>query len=470
MSGELTQRDGFYQNAVELYPEDFAQYNSGSGNTSQSIDYSQGAGKAAIPDAAFGDSGAPEDSTIPASTEAEDSSEVVITAKRPTQSPDYKADFDSSAFHNPWGSLPEYSIYIQQPDRNIYMMLPMGEDTFAGPNGNAEYEAPLRGLLDAGGGSNVHTAIAAMGYRLHTRLLSAKVWQGSTFGESMQVQIELVAETDPFKDVLEPYLNLAAMVVADTSNSLGIYKSPGPYLGLIDSQAHFLEDAYESLASSAKKFSFLNSYKGLKDAAGNTINQSTSALSNIAASAYDSFGSYAHAGITAVTSGSALESLEAPVEKVATALDTFMNTTAKPAVQKLTSKIGDSYGNNNPSGYLESLMKNKISIRLGRFLQFDNCVITQVTPNWTWMPIGTDYGKSDGYLAKCTVTLEFRPFFELTLADFKRIFVAGDGRRVEAWYNSLTSKMCARPNLTTSGGAFSSKIPVSTTRILDFFN
>jgi hypothetical protein len=115
-----------------------------------------------------------------------------------------------------------------------------------------------------------------------------------------------------------------------------------------------------------------------------------------------------------------------------------------PASEALSRTANALNSNNKSSNMAEDVatalnLKNRVSIQLGKFMFFNNVVIKSVTPTWKWFPIGTDYKKSQGYLAGVDITVTFEPFFDQTLDDLARIFIPGDGDRVNKWFQNLNS-------------------------------
>lgn len=238
----------------------------------------------------------------------------------------------------------------------------------------AEYQAPFsQGLFGNGTLSNL---AKLGGMRLTTQALTAQIWQGSTETE-LSLDLEFHAETDPILEVRKPILDLMKMATASIDNSTGMLKAPGPQVN-IDQLGKLAGDAASQLGASA------------------------STLANALGSAAGSF----FGGPSTTVQQGTLNSQDANLNG--------KNNTSTPTITN---------GGLGGSQYWKNLIRNQISIRIGKYAFFDSVVITNVQKTYEHQ-IDTE----TGLCMYAKVAMSFKPLFLIVQADLDNIFINPTGR------------------------------------------
>jgi hypothetical protein len=262
---------------------------------------------------------------------------------------------------------PNYSVIIQQAadaglkgpkSVTVVASLPA---TFAFDI-NAEYQAPFaQGIL--GGGGALSSIAKLGGLRLTTQALTAQIWQGSTENE-LSLDLEFQSETDPDLDVRQPILKLIKMTAASVDPSTGMLKSPGPQINI---------DATGQIASDA----------------GSSLKNSLSTVGN-------AFGGSGSGG-----------AVQGSLNSQDSSTNGKNNTNTAPVTN----------GGLGGADYWKNIIRNQISIKIGRYAFFDSVVITNVQKTYE-NQIDTDTGLA----TYARVNLRFKPLFLLLQSDIEQIF------------------------------------------------
>jgi hypothetical protein len=257
---------------------------------------------------------------------------------------------------------PDYLVVIKQAadgsqtlGASITALMP---ETFAWDTANS-YEAPFaQGWADKGAMANV---AAAAGIRLTSQALTMQLWQGAS-DSTLQLELEFQTETDPDKDVRQPVLALKKLSVPRVHGS-GLLQSPGPQINLED---------IGKLASVAGSTAWTEAKQAAKAVAatigiggtvknGKLTDQSTTRNSNQAANEQ-----------------------EESIGNVAT---------------------------------WKKIVRNQISIQIGRYAYFDSVVILSVNETWS-----NQFDARTHLPLHAKVSLQFKPLFLVTQQDLDNIF------------------------------------------------
>lgn len=271
---------------------------------------------------------------------------------------------------NSQGALPEYTVIISCPNLGITLAAVM-PDTFD-LSTSANYGTPFSDLLDKIPGSDIaKKSASSFGYSLTTKILSAKVWQGTSSTE-FSLKLIFQAETDEIAEVIEPVIKLHLLTTPRTDSEFGLLRAPGPRFNAATS----LEGVLSSLGS----------------AAGSAVDAVTGAFK----SAFSDRGTLTNAVQSGVSS--------------------FMS--------------GASNAASSMSAGLAQGVTNQISLQIGKFLLFDSVIIKDVNVSHILQPVGKDYGYSSGNMQRAEVTVTFETFFNLTSDDIGKIWINPDARQL----------------------------------------
>lgn len=199
----------------------------------------------------------------------------------------------------------------------------------------------------------VSTLFTLYGRKAMTPVLTAQLWQGSAI-PSFSFTLELETDSNPITDIKLPIMNLLRMVTPSVGED-GLLKSPGPS---VDDLLSIVGAAFGSSV----------------DAVINTITGSDN--SQI---------------------GKTSNSSEAVV-------------TSKEQSSSMTNKM---IGLNGES----SMLRNQISISIGRYLYFPSVVITDVQTSFKNM-----IEAATGFPLSATVQVSFKPLFMPTQEDLATMF------------------------------------------------
>ena len=227
---------------------------------------------------------------------------------------------------------------------------------------NIEWNAPMgAGLL---GDSKVADFMAAVkGNRLVGQVMTMQVWQGSRNDFEFTVTFELRAFSDPEKDVMEPLRTLLRMSLPKLDDT-GWLKSPGAILEA---------DGVAKLSERLTKVSVAvleGGAEGIKTTVGMATGQT---------SASDGLNKY-----------------------VAIADKTVKQVEDTGILRKKS---------------VEDVLRNKISINIGRWFELNNVVITQVQHDIK----GQTPNGDTGAVQAANVTIAFKPMFAITQEDVKTL-------------------------------------------------
>lgn len=261
-------------------------------------------------------------------------------------------------------SNPDYLVIIKQvPDptkpseAGLTVIAPL-PDSFANDSTN-EYSAPFaQGLFGQGA---IGQALSAGGIRVASQAMTAQLWQGSNESDLM-LDLEFHTETDPDTDVRQPVLTLLKLAAASVDSATGLLKSPGPQISLSD-------------------------LSGIAGAAGSqlatSIKQGSSALGSI-------------------------------VGQVKPGKMNAQNANLNSSNQNTKPVADNGLGG---SQYWKSVVRNQISIQIGRYAYFDSVVIlnTQETKSH-------QMDARTGLPLHSKVSVRFKPMFQVTQEDLEKIF------------------------------------------------
>lgn len=297
--------------------------------------------------------------------------------------------------------LPEYACIISCAEQNITFVAALPPDFDWSTE--SKYDTPFSDFLSgiANAVSPTAAGIArASGLAMVTQALTAQVWSGSTSG-AITLPLVLQAETDEVKDVLDPLIKLIRLNTADTVQSGGLLRAPGPSFDISTIAKPILDTANK-----------------VTNAAGSTIGSSGGLLPG-AKTFGGQIASAAQAGLT-----NAIEAGANMVTNAGAALQ--KGQVADFAVGAVGSMVS---GVDRAAGSLDSIMqgsvRNRISLKIGNYMFFDNVVITGITQKHFVQPVGKGYGKSTGNMQRVELGVTFEPFFQLTHSDIRKIFING---------------------------------------------
>ena len=260
--------------------------------------------------------------------------------------------------------LPEYACFVVCADRNIYVTAAL-PDSFS-LAASSEYDKPFADMLP-----NKASALGGIpkliGLQPLVQALTARFWSGSTTS-SIRLPLILQAQTNEVDEVLKPLADLMTLSLPSAPNGLGsILRSPGP------------------------SFSVTKTVQ-----AANSLGKSVATgVSNL---------SLSNLGSTIMGAGARLASGASTLTDVNTVKSTV------ESVENATSQAFNS---------LDSAIKNKISIQIGRYMVFDNVVIKNVTSTHKVQPVGGLYGQSTGNMQRVEVELEFELLFDMTIESLR---------------------------------------------------
>jgi hypothetical protein len=247
---------------------------------------------------------------------------------------------------------------------------------------NFDLSATYEPLLPQGFTKNnfLNTAAAAMGVRLAVQSLTAQLWTGSTTGD-LNINLEFHTETDPVADVRNPIVNLMKLITPSVSTATGMMQSPGPQLD------------FKTLASIAQDAttSALGSVAQVKSATGG-------AATNIIQGVLNTFGVGANNTSTAT-----------------------MNSANTQVFSSAGSTVPQQLQQNPQLGtaqYWSSKVSNRISIRVGNYMYFDNVVITHLGHTFS-----STFDATTGLPHHVIVQLSFRPMFVLSQSDIDNLYL-----------------------------------------------
>lgn len=228
----------------------------------------------------------------------------------------------------------------------------------------SEYATPFaQGLLSQGG---LAQALSAAGTRITTQAMTAQLWQGATEND-IGLELDFQTYDDPDKDVRQPVLTLLKMAAASIDEATGLLQSPGPRISL--------EDTGRILGHAASQL-------------GNSVKQGLNA-------------------------GAAAAGIEGRLNttRVMNAQTDNLNSNQKantsPAVEN---GLGG-------AAYWKRLVRNQISIQIGRYALFDSVVILNVQETKSHQ-----IDARTGLPLHSRVSIRFRPLFLVTQQDLEQIF------------------------------------------------
>lgn len=199
----------------------------------------------------------------------------------------------------------------------------------------------------------VSTLFTLYGRKAMTPVLTAQLWQGTSI-PSFNFTLELETDSNPITDIKLPIMNLLRMVTPSVGED-GLLKSPGPSVDDL--------------------------------------------LSTVGAA----FGSSVDAVINTVTGSDSSQ-----VGKTSNSSEAVI--TSKEQATSMTNKM---IGLNGES----SMLRNQISISIGRYLYFPSVVITDVETSFKNM-----IEAATGFPLSATVQVTFKPLFMPTQEDLATMF------------------------------------------------
>jgi hypothetical protein len=261
---------------------------------------------------------------------------------------------------------PNYTVIIKQvPDAQnpsaggVTVTAPM-PDSFMFDS-RSEYSPPYsQGLFSRDGA--LAKVSQAFGARLTSQALTAQLWQGSTETD-LNIELEFMAEVDPDVEVRQPILALMKLATASIDPASGMLLSPGPSIPFqLQTALAAGQDAVSSLGATAS-------------AVGQNLG-----------------------------------------------LSKFSN--ALPKLGQINSENANFNGQNTGSSppisnasYIKSLVKNQISIQIGRYAFFDSVVIKNVQQTYS-----NQIDALTGLAMHAKVAISFTPLFLVVQSDLDNIF------------------------------------------------
>lgn len=261
-------------------------------------------------------------------------------------------------------------------------------------NQQVGWKAPWGGGV-AGEGA-IADVMAVMGNRLVAQVMTLKVWQGSTNDFNFTVQFQFRAWSDPETDVMEPIRDLLRMSMPSLSSE-GFLMSPGPIL------------TTDSLV------------EGSKDAANAVIGAISGILDDVRSITGGSIGSAVSGAV-----GSLGSSVGGAVSNTATQVAGGMKDSSSLMSQGMAIKdsvlkrLGET--GLTKKAFLESKMKNIISISIGTWFSMNNVLIEDVR-----YTLNTQTPYVNGLPTSADVTINFIPMFAVTQEDIKDIMKGAPG-------------------------------------------
>lgn len=227
----------------------------------------------------------------------------------------------------------------------------------------SEYATPFaQGMLGAG---NAATALSSLGVRLTTQAMTAQLWQGASEND-LSLELDFQTYDDPDADVRQPVLTLLKLAAASVDSATGLLRSPGPRLSLEDT-GKIASSAGSTLLSEAK--------------------QVGSALGSVL-------------GITGIRTDKGLNGPNAN-------LNSNQQANTPPTTQN---GLGGAQ-------YWKSVVRNQISVQIGRYAFFDSVVILSAQDTWS-----NQIDARTGLPLHAKVSIRFKPLFLVTQDDLDQIF------------------------------------------------
>lgn len=228
----------------------------------------------------------------------------------------------------------------------------------------SEYATPFaQGMLGSG---NAATALSSLGIRLTTQAMTAQLWQGATEND-LGLELDFQTYDDPDADVRQPVLTLLKLAAASVDSATGLLKSPGPRISL--------EDTAKIASSSGS--TLLTEAKQVGGALGSILGISGSIRTD--------------------------KGLNGPNSN----LNSNQQANSPPTTQN---GLGGAQ-------YWKSVVRNQISVQIGRYAFFDSVVILTAQETWS-----NQIDARTGLPLHAKVSIRFKPLFLVTQDDLDQIF------------------------------------------------
>lgn len=266
----------------------------------------------------------------------------------------------------------QYGAPGSAPTRNITAPIPESVNFEL----NAEYTMPFPQSI----GDNsklIRMGSQLMGMKLAVQALTAQLWAGSTTGD-LSFALEFFTESDPETDVRQPVLNLMKLVTPSISQE-GLMFSPGPQLDFTQLGAIAVDGAKNFITDLGTVG--LSAFKAAKNVGVGAYNQLT--------------------GKTPTTG-----TMSSGETQTASSTSAFSSGALKQNPQLGTAE------------YWKNQVTNRIQIRLGNYLFFDNVVVTHIGNVFT-----SNFDAQTGLPHHVVVQVNFRPMFTLTQEDLDNVFL-----------------------------------------------
>ena len=230
---------------------------------------------------------------------------------------------------------------------------------------SSEYATPFaQGMLNGSGG--LAQAASSLGIRVATQAMTAQLWQGATDND-LSIDLHFQTISDPDKDVRQPVLTLMKFSAASIDAATGLLKSPGPRFSLEDTGR-------------------------LAKAAGATLLNEASGGINAAAS---------------VIGASSTLRTDRPLNGPNANLNANQQGNTPPAT---LNGLGGAQ-------YWKGIVRNQITIQIGRYAYFDSVVILSAQTSWS-----NQIDSRTGLPLHAKVSVRFKPLFLVTQEDLDQIF------------------------------------------------
>lgn len=266
-------------------------------------------------------------------------------------------------------------------------------------NQQVGWKAPWGGGV-AGEGA-IADVMAVMGNRLVAQVMTLKVWQGSTNDFNFTVQFQFRAWSDPETDVMEPIRDLLRMSMPSLSSE-GFLMSPGPIL-TTDSLVEGSKDAATAVMGAIS--GIIDDVKSITGGSiGSAVSGAVGSIGSSVSGAVGSLGSSVGGAVsnTATQVPGAMQDSSSLMSQGMAIKDSVLKRLGETGLTK--------------KSFLESKMKNIISISIGTWFSMNNVLIEDVR-----YTLNTQTPYVNGLPTSADVTINFIPMFAVTQEDIKDI-------------------------------------------------
>ena len=240
---------------------------------------------------------------------------------------------------------PDYTVSLVCTELDIYINADM-PDTFMFDIGS-EYSAPWAEGLNDSMAAPVSAFVKSAGISMTTQALTAQLWRGSS---EINFTLPLIfqAEKDEDVEVLKPLMELMYLTLPREAESGGMLSAPGPSFDLVNLNAS--TPSKESLNSKNEK-SVAGQSNSSKSGLGAALAKMEEGLSTVVSGAQS-------------VGGAVVGALNGDLQQIKNSTSTMVS-----GLNKTIAPL---------SNQLKGMVKNQISLKIGRFIEFPSVVITNV--------------------------------------------------------------------------------------------